>query len=222
MQVASIIRLARTELHDPNGQRWDDEHMAGLLSAALRQVVLVRPAANAVTLNHELAGGTLQAIPDDGLSLIDVPRNINADGTPGTPVTQTDRESLDATLSDWHGEDAEESVDHWVWDKRRPREFYVTPPVVADTTVELVYARAPALVTAPAEGESWPDLEIDPVYSGPLQNWILYLAYMVDTGEGSQSKAAHHYQAFYQGLGEKARADALIGPPVLTQRESKS
>ena len=221
MRTDTIIDLVRRQLHDPKGERWTDQHMADFLSAALRQVVLVRPSSNARTVNLDLVSGTLQSIPEDGLSAIDVPRNIRADGSPGAPITRTDRESLDTALDDWHGDEPEDSVDHWVWDDRRPREFYVTPPVEGGTKVELVYARAPDQVAVPGEGEDWPDMEIDPVYSGPVGEWMLYLSYMVDTGEGSQAKAGHHYQSFYQALGEKARADALIGPMPLSRREAR-
>lgn len=221
MNARDVIEQASGILNDPEHDRWGLSQLVGFYNDARRAVVLVRPDANAVTKPVELKKGTLQTIPRGGLQLIDVVRNLPG----GEPVTQIDRETLDASIEGWHSEspDDDEPIDHYTWDERRPREFYVTPPAAEGQKVELVYAQTPDPIKPPEGSGSWPEFDLDPIYIGPVRDWMLYLAHSLNTSEAAPSRMGHYYEAFYHALGKtRVRAEALVGPRPYRQYRRES
>lgn len=211
MLVSDILRDVRRLYADVEPPyRNEDSDYIDMLNAALQQVVLVRPDANAVTVNHQLVPGTRQTIPSTGFRLIDIIRNMDADGVPGLPITKTTREALDSANADWHIEPGATELDNYVHDAKNPTVFYVTPPVHTTTPVyaEVVFSQSPDAVSSQEEA-----LPLDGVFSGAVKDWMLYLLYAQDsTSEDSPNKKLHHFQAFYQALGVEQQAGVAISP----------
>lgn len=196
-----IVDRAGVLIQDATNVRWPESELLDWLNDGQREIVLVRPEAHSTNTAVQLAEGTKQSIPADGISLLDIVRNMGTDGvTPGNAVRIIDREVLDAQRPDWHTEAAAASVKHYMYDGRNPKNFYVYPPqpAVSQGYVELVYASSPtdcALVDA---------IKVDDVYANALLDYILYRAYSKDAEYAANApRAVGHYQAFMQSLGVK-------------------
>ena len=77
LQAQHILSRVRNILQDNTGVRWTDGEMFDYLSDAQREIANLRPDATAVHSNVQLATGTEQSIPTDGLRLIKVVRNMS-------------------------------------------------------------------------------------------------------------------------------------------------
>ena len=172
------------------------------LTDALLEIGVRKPQALATTVAYPLIAGTRQAVPADAILLLDIVRNLGADGaTPGRPVKLTDREELDSMAPDWHAMRAASAVKHFTYDPRTPKQFFVYPPAMDGTKVELTYAKAAAPVTSEDD-----DLPIDVEYRSALVSFILYRALSRESEDASGQLAAAHYSAFTGALGQDQQA----------------
>jgi len=209
----AIILKARRIFQDDTGVRWQDAEELDWLNDGQREIVLIRPDANVVNATVLLSVGTKQTIPAAGVTLIDVVRNMVGAGqaTAGKVVRLVDREVLDATNPDWHSQAASANgeVDHYVFDKRDPKTFYVYPqPPATPNGIELVYSAAPDVVAFVND-----TIKIDDIYANALLDYMLYRSYSKDADySGNVNRAAAHFQAFLQSLGMKAQTDAVNDP----------
>jgi len=194
-----------------NGVRLYEADWLEHLNSAALQIVLVRPDANSVIACTKLVAGTKQTVPATAHRLLDVIRNMGALGiTAGKPITQVSRQDMDSISTLWHSETGETVIDHFCFDPRSPRMYYVTPPVHISTYVyvEILTSNIPTSMTSSADNIPLPDL-----YRGPLMDWALYLAYQHDTDSpGSMSTALHYYKSFYQSLGIDLEGQAATAP----------
>lgn len=212
--VASVIARASLILQDTTKVRWLEDELVGWLNDGQREAVLIRPAASVSNVPFALAGGkTLQTLPADGLMLIDVPRNMGADGaTPGNAVRICSREILDAQRPTWHSDaNSLGYVQHFVYDPRDPKNFYVYPKAPATWYVQLAYSCSPATV---AMGQA---ISIDDIYANVLVDYVLYRAYSKDAEyAGNAQRAIGHYAAFQNSLGVKTQNELSSNPNLTT------
>jgi hypothetical protein len=205
----SILNRAATILQDTTNTRWPEDELLDWLNDGQREVVLAKPDAAAKVESVELVEGTQQAIPADGLSLLDVIRNVAADGSPGRAVKVTQRQQLDDTLPDWHAQAQGASVQLFVFDERNPKGFWVYPPSDGSGKVDVLYSAAPADVTL-AE-----TLSVDDVYANALLDYVLYRAYMKDADyAANDQRATAQYQRFMRALGVRDNTESKNNPYV--------
>lgn len=200
------VRLSAI-LNDEERIRWPLEERLAWINDAAAEIVLVRPAAGATVAEMELEAGVYQSIPDDGLQLLDVPRNIKADGKPGRPVSRTDRNLLDEQEPSWYERKPGDVVKHYTFDDRNPKAFYNYPPVNAGVKVEVFYAAPPAPVTD-IDGT----LDMDRAYIGPVVSYVLYRALAKDSEYANGVVAAAHLQAFNAAIGARNEVGVAVGP----------
>ena len=212
---SDIVADAAKVLNDLGYDRWSQADLVGYLNNGLLQIALVRPDAFSKTESVLLAEGTRQTIPTTGLRLLDVVRNMGANGsTPGYPITKTDRDSLDLFNRLWHKQTGKAAVKNYFHDERTPKDFYVAPPVQAAAEgavyAEIIYAKIPTPVD-PADLIT--PIAVDDVYRGPLKDWILRDAFAVEiASQASQTLSARYEQSFYNGLGIKTKSDIGFSP----------
>lgn len=211
MKASDIITRCQDILQDTTKVRWPDAELLRYLNDAQREVVKDRPDATAANASLTLVAGTKQQIPALGLKLIDVPRNMGADGTtPGRAIRIIDREALDAQRPDWHTESAESAIKHFMHDARDPLRFYVYPQASASPVmqVEVIYSAAPAELT-----ELTDDIGVPVTYANALIDFTLYRAYSKDAEYTANiNRAAGHYEAYRQALGLKGQVDHAMAP----------
>jgi len=212
MIASDIIIAAAKQLNDVGYVRWSLADHYTYLTEALRQCVIIQPRANAVTESLQLtASSTRQALPADACALIDIVRNMGANGTtPGYAITVADRQTLDTANASWHSAAGSTVIDNYTYDDRSPTIFYVTPPVHASTKVyvEICYSKTPGAVSALTD-----DLEIMDVYQGPVLEYHMYRCLNVNhASEADRQAAQTHLGYFYAMLGEKEKAAMMLSP----------
>ena len=198
---ANLLLRIEDTLQDTTNVRWSEAELLRYINDAQREIVNLRPDASADHANVQLATGTEQAIPDVGLRLIKVVRNMSAAGGSATGkrvIRIVDREILDSQEPDWHdptvtGDAAHTTVvKHYVFDEDDPRKYYVYPGVSGNAFVEIVFSRSPTdLANTSAT------LYVDDIYANAIIDFVLYRAYMKDAEfAGNQQRASSHYQLF--------------------------
>ena len=206
----AFIDRVGDELNDPDHRQWTAESILRYLSDAQRATVLLKPDANPVSALHVCVAGTKQVLPADGYVLIEVVRNMGADGNaPGTAITPTDRSSLDQTMPDWHAQPAEAAdvgVTNSIYDLRRRDEFYLYPQPAVGLRVEIAYAKAPAEIAAAGEA-----IGIDDSYQPVLLDYVFHRCKARDIaaeGQGAEM-SAFYYQMFTEKLLGRAEAQKI-------------
>lgn len=181
--------------------RWGNDAMAAILNR--------KPSAFSTREIVSLVEGTYQTIPERGAVLLDVMRNIATNGTsPGRAIRRTDRQLLDDTDPDWHTRDLKGQVRQFTFDDRAPKIFYVSPPAIAGTKVELMHAALPD----PADENGTGTFAIGAEYMEAVVNYICYRAKSQDSEMGNAADAQAFYAAFQSALGEQGAAAVASSP----------
>lgn len=209
--VQSVVNDVRDDIQDEDtDKRWSDADLVRYLNEAVLQIALVRPDATAKTSSVQLAAGTKQDIPADGLRFIKLTRNMGSNGsTPGDSIGIADYDVLTQFSRNWHSQAQQSSVRDYVFDEVNPTVYFVDPPVTASPQVwvELVYSYAPVAVTLSD------NIPLEDVYIGPIKDWMRRCAYKKETFSAeSQNLSVLNESSFYQSLGVKTSADASVSP----------
>ena len=209
MNAGDIVARAAWILNDADHTRWSEAMLLSFIGEAQGQVALVRPDATARTQVLALGAGTGQRLPEDGLRLLDVCRNLGPDGnTPGRAVQRADREALDACMPDWRSDALGGEARLWVHDERQPKVFQIWPGRAADGPwhVEIAYSAA-----TQTPGTINDRLALDDCFAGPVLDYVLHRAFAVDGGSGAgRERSAAHLEAFARGLNAKLSGDMLV------------
>lgn len=193
---------------DHDHQRWTVEERIRWANEAVGAILTRKPAALARRVVHTLVTGTYQDLPSDSAMLLDVVRNIGADGiTPGKAIRRTDRQLLDDADPDWHTSTAKTAVRHYVYDDRAPKSFYVYPPVVAGTKVEILDSALPDEIASVDD-----TLSIGTEYMEAIVNYVCYRANAKDSEYANGAIAGGFYQAFEAALGVGSQAQQAASP----------
>lgn len=194
--ISSLTSKASTMLNDAGQVRWTEAELLGWINLGLKEVVTFDPPAHTKTVAHALVAGAAQTLPSEALTLINITRNLAADGiTPGRQIRRCDKSSLDAMFPNWEQEPKKSYTSNWMYDPRDPLSFDVSPPVLAGTKIEVTYSYHPADVTA---GEPMP---ISEKYIGALLDYIMYKSLAKETEQPESAKrAAAHFSAFTSAI----------------------
>lgn len=211
--AGDLLAKASKILQDETNVRWPiTTEMLGWLDTVQREAVLLKPNILTATVSHRLVEGTRQTIPADALVLIDVTRNMGADGiTPGRAITPISRMKLDAALPDWHmGIYANAIVQRYVYDVKNPKTFYVYPPQpsTSQSQVELTHSVAPTSIA-----NTGTPISLDDIYEGALIDGVLSKAYAKDSENSASAERSTYYRkTFLEALGLRAQVEAAIDP----------
>lgn len=142
--VGDGLAKVQTILQDTTSIRWTESELLGWWNDGQREVCIIRPDACTRVVSQPLVLGTRQEIPNDGTAVIKVIRNMGTAGaTPGHVVRKIPMDLLDSTKPDWHSMTGVTTTLHYMVDLRMPRVFYVYPPSLGTTQVEVLYAAPP-------------------------------------------------------------------------------
>ncbi|KDR25960.1 DUF6682 family protein [Caballeronia zhejiangensis] len=201
--VQDVIDRTSDVLNDVDLLRWKLEERLRWIHDALREIATRKPSAMEQTSVWTLVAGTRQTVPDDSLRLIDMPRNIAADGvTPGYAITPTSRAELDTQIPDWHMARVSTRIRHVTYDyDADPLHFYVYPPAADGVKVEAINCANPPELTALTDV-----LPIRDKYVSAITSFVLYRALSRESEDASGQLAAAHYSAFAGALGDAQQA----------------
>ena len=204
--IAHLIDIALDQLQDEDRDvpLWDYQDLINWYNLGTRQIVSIDPRANPITVAIKLASGIKQAIPGGGIALLDVIRNMGADGsTPGRAIVQTTLEALRRSYPSYSTETATATIYNWMPDVADRTIFRVYPPADGTSYAELEYGKVPTIVVYDAGGD-WQSayIGVKENYIDALMNYLLSRAFGKDTDiPGNIGKAGYYYGLFITGMG---------------------
>lgn len=221
MEEASLI------LQDQLFTRWPLPTLNLFINGALREILLHKPNAFAVTVNLPLVAGARQQMPDEYPILLRIIRNVvipgdEPDGNPSqSQITLVSRQTMDAVDPYWSDPAFSEPaarVRHFMFDTAQPDHFYVYPPNNGAGIVEAIVAAEPPRVPAPAAAteniEAWTaEIPVKESYRQAIVDYMLFRAFSMDIDQpGIAQRAAMHRQAFNEALGIKFSRESMASP----------
>jgi hypothetical protein len=202
--VRSILNRAAALLNDEEFVRWEESELLEWLNDGQRAVAK-GPSTDAYVVRDNIttAAGTVQSLPDNGIRLVDVVRNVSGGGA----IQQSDYATVNMLRSTWRA--ATNGVaETYFYDPSNPTEFEVYPPQSAGNLIEVVYNAQPT--NASISG----NITISDMYADSLIDYIAYRGFSKDTEDSSPElgRATAFYRAFLAGIGYKEATDAMIEP----------
>ena len=209
MKAGIVLDAVRRLLTDKASTRWSDPDLLVWLNMGQRSIAGLIPSAASKRATIALVAGIEQSIPAaDGVRLLSVLHNIQADDTMGRVVTVSTRAEMNDIRVSWPATSQADVIRHYVYDDDQPKIFEVWPPANAGVKLRIVYA---ALPVDCANREA--DLGIDAIYDGALADYVCFRCYMEDSEDPADGqKAANHLAAYQQALGVKAETDQAAVP----------
>lgn len=219
--VREIVGRVETVLQDSN-VRWPRLELQEWINEAYRMITLHRPDSNTASGTLTCAVGTRQDLTtgfSTAIRLIDITRNM-ATGSTKKVIRQINRAVLDDQRPGWHAETGTIDIEHFMFDPRLPKEFFVYPPALVTAEIEVIYSAVPS-PHALSEANLDPDgadatvISLDDIYEPMIVDWVLYRAYSKDAEYGAnEQRAGAAYQAFMTTIGAKTQVDAAADPAV--------
>ena len=222
IKVIDVISRVEAILQDTN-IRWPRVELQKWLNESYLSIVLLRPDANAVCATFTCTAGTKQELTassggfPSALRLLDITRNVLSSSNKKV-VRVVARSVLDDQRPSWHSETESANIQHYTYDPRHPKQFYVYPPATSTAELEVIYADAPGS-HALSESDLDPDgsntevIKLDDIYLSPITDWILYRAYSKDAEYGAnEQRASSSFQTFNAAIGMKNQVDAAVTP----------
>ncbi len=213
----TIINRAKTILQDvsSSGTRWPNSELQNWLNDAQKEIILFRPDAHINNENFDpIAGQSKQTIPAAGLRLIEIVRNTAA-SSQGGAIRMVQRSILDDQVPNWHRANQTVDVEHWIYDERDPKTFYLYPNPSSVAEIEIIYSTSPPLIDVVDSAENFTaaadttTIGLDDIYANAVLDYILYRAYSKDAEyAGNAGRASSHYSAFANSLGIKTQTDS--------------
>ena len=194
LTAAAVTTRVSTLLQDPTNIRWTVTELLTYISDAQREICVAKLDECVKTATTTLVVGTRQVLPDDGVALLDIPRNMGVGGnTPGRAPRVVTREILDAQNPNWHFSTAAAEVIHYTFDPQNQKVFYVYPPQPASGqgSLELIYAAEPLEVSL---GGS---LSLSTVWLPVVVNYTLFRCYSKDAEYAANATLANTYASLF-------------------------
>lgn len=217
----SIVRRAFDIIQDVTAVRWPTNELVRYLNDAQREVAMYRPDSMSTNTTMTCVAGTKQSISGltpSGVKLINVVKNSAAAGTKRA-VRIVEREILDAQNPTWHAMTGTVDALHYMFDPRDPKTFYVYPPALVTTQLDVVYSALPTDVTEPADGATYSsvtgNLSVPDIFANAVLDYVLYRAYSKDSEyAGNAQRAAGHYTAFANSMGVEVKGLMSSSPTL--------
>jgi hypothetical protein len=208
----TIIDKASLLLADASQSFWLLSELLSWLNDGQRDIAVTIPQANIKNSAVQLVAGVKQALPSDGILLMDMPYNLGMAGTViGTTINHVPKEIMLKRIPGWTTTLPNGVVKHYVYTANDPLVFYVYPPQpITPRYVELVYSALPALIPNANVGTK---ITLPDYFQTALLEYILFRAYSKDPENGNQMALGQaHYQLFTTALSAKTAAETKADP----------
>lgn len=187
--------------------RWTDAELIRWTNDSRMAILTRAPQAGATIATVALVAGTQQTIPEAGIVLFDVIRNMGDGYTPGRSIRRTDRQAIDDLDLYWHKATPKAEISQYTFDDRLPKTYFVSPPATTGTKVQIAYAALPDAVTSTTDS-----LDFNPEYIDAVVNYVCYRAKSKDSEYANAAEAAAFYGAFGDALGVNTQSKVAASP----------
>jgi hypothetical protein len=232
----TILESAAVILSDAGGNRWRWTELLGWLSAALREIAIIKPSATADVIEVTLQRGTKQRVPAGYHQMLDATRNLLTSASSptgrsgGQAITTVTRDEIDAAITGWHDPAIlpyAKAVHHVLDADADPMTFYVVPGNDGTGLIEITASVMPAELPIPANPdliESYASINIPMpnAYQEAVLNFVVYRALSKDSMvAGAAARASAHLSLFQQTLGIKQEREDTQNVNRPTHRHSR-
>lgn len=225
--ASSILRRAVDLLQDQTSVRWPMHELVRYLNDAQRIIVKARPdvmnTATTMTLvvgaRQSLKSATANTAGNAALTpapskLIEITRNMAGDLS---AITKVERKMMDAGERGWYSATPSISLKHFMFDERDPTAFYVYPPALVTSKVEVMYSAYPTDIAEPAIGTIWSDvvgnISLPDIYADDVLHLTLFYAYSKDSEYAGNDARSQNYRALVAAsLGADIAATVAVAP----------
>lgn len=200
--ASTLIGRARVTLIDTANQTWSDNELLDYLIMGVNRACALLLDLYIDVVDHDLAPGMRQYLPEGALLLIDSTTN-----GAGQPVTQQAKTELARVQQTWANAAGGQPA-FFMYDKRAPRTFQVWPPADSGASMELVVGAIP-----PAFGFS-DELPISAWFETALWAFVCGMALAKNTNRQDLAKTAQFLAMFDADLAKwQAIKEANASPP---------
>jgi hypothetical protein len=193
----------REQLLDAAKVVWSDNTLLHALAEAQRTICFWKADAYTKLTNVELDPGTDQALPSDGIAIMDITENTYS----GLRVKIVDFDLLNETLREWPVTDRQRDVEEYCADPRDPRRFTVSPPNDGSGEVVTLYGAIPPDMTSLSDAITLAD-----TYENTLKLMTMASAYRKNSKRQDLAKSAALTQEARQSLGLKSQSQVAVAP----------
>lgn len=202
--ATDIATRAGDILQDASATRWTSNELLRWINDGQNEIVKVVPRANTLTENITCVAGARQTIPATSVRLMLVSRNMGDDGnTPGKAITLIPRRELEAFRPNWQNDAAKSKTDHFMFDERDAKVFWVYPPANTQK-IEVVTSVMPVPLTSLSD-----TVGVDDEFKSPMLDYVLYRAFSKETELGAQQRSKDFLTLFTTGIGTKLASDIV-------------
>jgi len=198
--LLEITSVVRDKLNDTDSMnyRWSESEMLADCNSGLREIVRIKPDANMTVASVALSAGVEQDIPENGILMLDVMRNMGTDGsTPGNSVVLASLDLFNKTYPDWAAADQQTEINNWLYDSSMPKLWYCSPPSDGAGYVKIAYSEMPS-----ALGDLIATFPLGDEYFDAMVHYLIYRALLKDSDyAASFERAQRELAVMYQSLG---------------------
>jgi hypothetical protein len=213
--IIELIAQLSINLHDRNNIRWPRPELLTYFNSAQKAICRHKP--DSYVVNEEFAceaEETRQVLPDGGIRLIEVVRNV-AEDSQHEAISIISRDVMDTTVPDWHRSDPAINIENYVFDERDPKHFYLYPPPSTDAEIEIIYSKSPDDIVITDYDTDEQTITLDDVYAEVIMDYMAYRAHAKDSDYANNRRSSTgHYNDFANALGIKARVDIESSPNI--------
>lgn len=209
MKFSDLERMVGDVLNDFSHITWTPSQVQDWLVDAEKAIISVRSDAGAVTESVALVAGTRQSLPLGGIKLLSVVRNMGDGVSPGLGIRLVERGIKDDSNPAWHTDTESSTIYEYIFDDRMPTSYFVSPPAVADSFVEIEYSKEPG----PYDFNNDPSTTISDIYIPHIIEWALYRCFSrSDERTPDYARSQAHYRRWGEMLGLKLSSDIEVSP----------
>lgn len=210
--IQSLVAQIQSSLRDAGNDAWSNTDIHGAIYEAEKVITIFRPDATATDVSFPLAVGVKQSIaalnPAPHL-LMSIKYNRAGD-VDGRSVNRRSLSDLDSINPNWRSASSSLVIREYIFDKREPLIFYVSPPAATGAKVQLSYSAVPAEYGT-VDGTT--ETTVSDVYEPMIVEWALYRLFGQDVeGSVNTARSAKHLQVFESMMGIKVDVDMLADP----------
>jgi hypothetical protein len=210
--VTTLINAVKKTLQEEGveGVRWTNAELIEYLNDSCRFLVEYEPDAFADNSSFACVAGTRQEVPENVTRLISIVRNLEGRKI---PVIITDRSALDSMRPYWHSENPTNQQELYFVDDRDSKRFYVYPPAVDGSLLEIISAMEPVRHLAVEAQNNSSSLQVNDRYVPALMNYMLHRAFDKDSDTaGNFSRSQTYLQNAYNALQVKVQNTNRVSP----------
>ena len=208
MLISELLSMINFMLNDASNITYPEASLISAINHGCRMTALVRPDVSSVIEQVTLAEGVRQILPDGRLRLMDACYLLDDSDVPVSPIEMVLRSDLDRLDPGWIAQSASSEVTEVMVDERTPRVFWVNPPAVSGTRIQLSMATMPDTIMGKDD-----EFPLTDKYVPPVMEWVLYLMFSRDSQNPTNlQRSIDHRSQFYQQLQVKTQAEMAVSP----------